>query len=211
MRSVVVISGEEIVTEEPRTRDSEITRRKLELMLHRTRAKRVFEIGFGEGSLARILLDMKKDDPDFRVHSIDKCEYAYVEKVAIALNNKDERFTFQKYDSNEYDARILKDYDLLIIDGAKDEETLRNDLLLGIESKIDYMLVMEYDFQYNDVGARVGACINSFVGDVDHKVAFFGQPLHIERNKGTSACRLILNYNARKKHSPREQDLMKKQ
>lgn len=212
MKSVVVISGQEIEHHHPYTLDSEISIKKINhILTKRIHGNRVFEIGFGAGHLSRLILELMKDDPDFRLHSIDICEEPYVEKIAIALQRKDPRFTFQKYDSSEYPSEDLKPYDLLIIDGGKDEDSVRNDLLLGMEAKVKYMLVFDYDFEPDEEGNRIGAAVGSFVGDIDHKYTFFGPHLHIERNSKTIAVRLLVAYKAQKNHTRNEIQMMKKQ
>ena len=155
MQTYVETSTNKWLMKEGHILDTDITRLKFNYILRTTKAKSVFEIGFNGGHSARLWLDLMKDDPDCRLHSVDICQHEYTEEIARELEKTDSRFTFTKANSNDLIGKDLEGYDLLFIDGEHSEDGVRNDLLLGAEAKIDYMLVDDYNFDVSEGEARV--------------------------------------------------------
>lgn len=177
--------------------DTEITRLKFRHILGKTRAKRIFEIGFNGGHSARLWLELGAE----HVHSIDICKHEYTEDIARELEKTDSRFTFTKIDSNDLDEEALEGYDLLFIDGDHDPETVRNDLLLGAGAGIGYMLIDDYNFPNTPQEARVGPIVNSIVGDLGFRYCFWGRALHYDCSHGPNKMRLTIAYTHWKHHS----------
>lgn len=200
MQTYVETSTNKWLMKEGHILDTDITRLKFNYILRTTKAKSVFEIGFNGGHSARLWLDLMKDDPDFRLHSVDICQHEYTEEIARELEEKDPRFTFQKIDSADLIGKDLEGYDLLFIDGEHSEDGVRNDLLLGAEAKIGYMLVDDYNFDVSEGEARVASATNSVVGDIGYPYCFFGKWLHYECTAGTNRMRLIIAYTEFKNH-----------
>lgn len=191
--------------------DTDITRKKFNYILNRTQPKSIVEIGFNGGHSARLWLDLMKDDPDFRLLSIDICNHEYTEEIARELEEEDSRFTFMKADSNDLTGDDIRDYDLLFIDGEHSEEGVRNDLFLGEEAKMKYILVDNYNFDVSPGEARVASAVNSIIGDIAFKYAFFGKWLHYDCTAGSNRMRLIVSMKQLRKHPLSEIELCKKQ
>lgn len=191
--------------------DTEITRNKFNFMLGVSKPKAIFEIGFGGGHSARLWLDLHKDNPDFRLHSIDICENEYTEILARELEEEDSRFTFQKADSADLVGKDLEGYDLLFIDGAYTQDYARNDLLLGVEGKIPYMLVNNYRFEVSEGEERYASAVNSVIGDIEYKYAFFSRWLNYEHSTGINRFRLIMSYKMSLRLDKKDRNRMSKE
>ena len=211
MSKVADGSGNVYTMAEGHVIDTEITRKKFKHMLNCSRAKSVFEIGFNGGHSARLMLDIMKDDPDFRLHSVDICQHEYTEPLARQLEKRDPRFTFQKADSKDLLGSDLHGYDMLFIDGDHTEDGVRNDLLLALESGIGYILIDDYNYEQNPQCARIAAAVDSFVGDIQHKLCFFGKPLHYECSDGENKMRLCIAYSHVHLHDKITRNHFKKQ
>jgi hypothetical protein len=209
METYVETSTNKWLMKEGHLLDTEITRKKFNFILKTTKAKSIFEIGFNGGHSARLWLDLKKDDPDFRLHSVDICNHEYTEEIARELEKQDTRFTFTKIDSNDLNGEDLSDYDLLFIDGDHSEDGVRNDMLLGAEAKMPYMLIDDYNLNATRTDVRIASTVNSIVGDVNFKYAFHGKWLHYDCTGGTNAMRMITSYEYFKFF--KDQSIFKKQ
>lgn len=170
--------------------DTEITRIKFQHILDRTKAKSVFEIGFNGGHSSRLWLDLGVEN----LHSIDICKHEYTEEIARELEQKDSRFKFTKIDSNDVNAEMLNGCDLLFVDGSHEEEDVRNDLLLGAEAKVPYILVDDYNRNKSEQSVRIASCVDSIVGDLEYKYSYFGRELHYECSDGINRMRLLIAY-----------------
>lgn len=202
MKTYVETSTNKWEMQEGHILDTEITRKKFNNVLNEKSygtIKRVFEIGFNGGHSARMWLDLGAE----HVHSVDICEHPYVEEIARELEEQDSRFTFQKIDSNDLVGEDLKGYDLLFVDGDHSEEGVRNDVFLGEEAEIPFILIDDYNHREDKWNGRIGACVDSIVGDIFFKYAWFGSTLHYDATGGTNKMRLMIR-NSHWKNLPVE-------
>ena len=188
-----------------------LTRKKFKNVLDVTRATSVFEIGFNAGHSARMWLDLRKDDPNFRVHSIDIGQHYYTLPLMEELAEQDPRFTYEIIDSQDLEPEQVEGYDMLFIDGSHEPDILRSDVILGSLAGVKYMLVDDYNsrggFKYT-----VRKTVNSIVGDTAFKYCWYSKNvLHYESTGGISQMRLALSYKAWKRHTPKEHDGFAKQ
>lgn len=210
MKTYVETSTNKWEMKEGHVLDTEMTRTKFRWVFDRVKPKKIFEIGFNGGHSARMFLEMFRGDPDFRVHSVDICNHEYTEEIARELEKEDPRFSFQKISSHDLIGEDIKGYDLLFIDGDHTEEGVRNDLFLGAEADIPYMLVDDYNHKEDRWNGRIGATVDSIVGDIGFRHCYFGSTLHYEATGGINKMRLIIAYTAWKHQPPEQHRLFKK-
>lgn len=174
---------------------SDMTRTKFESMLKRSNAKSVFEIGFNAGHSARLFLDIMKDDPYFRLHSIDIGEHDYVEPLMKELAEQDSRFTYQIIDSQELEMEDVDGYDMLFIDGSHDKDDFRNDLILGIVAQVPFILIDDYS-KTGKFKRNVRLIADYVLADIGCKYNWVGKALHYESTGGSNMIRLAGSYKA---------------
>lgn len=174
---------------------SDMTYTKFGHMLKKSHAKSVFEIGFNAGHSARLFLDLKRDDPDFRLHSIDIGEHDYVEPLMKELAEQDPRFSYQIIDSQELEPEDLEGYDLLFIDGSHETQDFRNDITLGIVAKVPFILIDDYSLT-GKFKRNVRLVADYIIADIGCKYNWYGSPLHYECTGGPNQIRLAISYDA---------------
>ena len=169
--------------------DTDITREKFDWVLRRTEAKSVFEIGFNGGHSSRLWLYLRKDDPDFRLKSIDIGLHKYTKPIAEELMEADSRFTYEEKDSRLLTSEDLEGYDLLFIDGDHSVEGVTFDLIAGINANVPYILVDDY----NSRGwqGRLKETVDDIERREDIPYTWIVDKIHYDSTNGINRMRLM--------------------
>lgn len=189
--------------------DDEMTLKKFNHILKLARyPKSIFEIGFNGGHSARMWLEFYKDDPDFRLHSVDICNHEYTEVIAKELEEKDPRFTFTKMSSFDLEVEQMQGYELLFVDGDHSAEGIRNDILLGNYSKIPYILIDDY--KHRGHHHQIGDTADSIIGNLNFPYCWFGKKLHYNATDGINRMRLAMRISKCRSYGAEMQEMFKK-
>lgn len=125
--------------------DTPKTKLKFDTVLNHVKPRRIFEIGFNGGHSARRWLDY---EPLLRLHSVDYCRFDYTRPIAEIMLQEYGKFSFQEIDSLNLTPEDVKGYDLLFVDGDHTSKYVTNDVMLGINAKVPWILVDDYKHKH---------------------------------------------------------------
>jgi hypothetical protein len=105
-----------------------------------TKAERMLEIGFYNGDTAGLALSR-----GLEVHSIDIGMHDCTEKTMKSFLHTFSRFTYEIRDSKTCRSEEYANYDLLFVDGDHSTLGVLNDILLGVNAGIKWIVVDDYN------------------------------------------------------------------
>lgn len=124
--------------------------------------EKVLEIGFNAGHTAFAWLTMF---PELHYHSIDICQHAHTQPHANMIKEVfGERFMFGNLDSKKAKPNMIKDYDLVFIDGDHSLEGLNNDYHLCHDAGTNWILIDDYTLR-----THIYDLLNHIHNSKDHK------------------------------------------
>lgn len=104
--------------------------------------EKMLEIGFNAGHSAFGWLTLC---PELQYHSIDICKHRYTKPHAKKIKELfGDRFMFGAMNSMNAQASMIKDYDMIFIDGDHEAEGLAHDYRICKEAKTKWILIDDY-------------------------------------------------------------------